>query len=72
MTQDWVRREVDDLDIVARIIKQVVSLGLFMREIWRDQSKVACAEPTQQVVERPSDVVRSGSTSRCHSEVPSP
>jgi hypothetical protein len=63
---------VDDLDIVARIIKQVVGLGLFMREMWRDQSKVTGAELPQQVVERPSDVVRNVSKSRCHPEVPLP
>jgi len=34
--------------------------------MWRDQIKVASAEPAQQVVERPSDVVRSVWTSRCH------
>src|SRR5213592_3949104 len=38
--------------------------------MWRDQTKVAGAEPPQQVVERPSDVVRSVWTSRCHPEVP--
>jgi hypothetical protein len=59
-------REVDDLDIVARIIKQVDVLGLFMREMWRYQSEVAGVEPPQQIVERPSDPIRSVSTSRCH------
>jgi len=38
---------VDDLDIVAWSIKQVVGLGLFRCEMWRDQSKVVAAEPPQ-------------------------
>src|SRR6267142_5713404 len=59
-------REVDDLDMVARIIEQFVGLGLFIREMWRDQSKVAGALPPQQVVERPSGVVQ-----RFHVALPS-
>jgi hypothetical protein len=36
----------------------------------RDQGKVAGAEPPQQIVEWPFDVVRSDSTVRYHPEVP--
>ncbi len=52
--------------MVARIIEQFVGLGLFIREMWRDQSKVAGAEPPQQVVEQPSGVVQ-----RFHVALPS-
>jgi hypothetical protein len=41
-----------------------------MRKMRRNQSKVAGAKPSQQVVEWPSDVVRSVSASRYHPEIP--
>jgi hypothetical protein len=63
---------VDDLDIVAGIIEQIAGPGLLVHEMRRNQCKVAGAEPPQQVVEWPSDVFRSVSTSRCHPEVPLP
>jgi hypothetical protein len=40
-------------DIVARAVEQIVRLGLFGGEIWRDQRIVVGIEPPQQVVVGP-------------------
>ena len=63
-------RKVDDLDIVAGIIEQVVCRSLFVREMRPNQRKVAGAEPPQQVVEGPFWVVRNVSASCSHPELP--
>jgi hypothetical protein len=62
---------MNDLDIVAGIIKQLVGAGLLMREEGLDQGKVAGIQPPQQVVERPIAAVSPFSLSRRHPEMSS-
>src|ERR1700680_1827232 len=57
--------KVDDLDVVARIIKQGAGAGLFVHEVRLNQRKVAGAEPPQQIVVWPP-VSYGLLASRCH------
>jgi hypothetical protein len=48
---------VDDLDVVAGIVEQVVGPGLLQRKMRRDQREVDRAQPPQQVVVGAFDAV---------------
>jgi len=63
---------VNDLDVVAGIIEQLAGRGLFMREVRFDQRKVAGAQPSQQIVERPVDRTSHFTLPRRHPKCPLP
>ena len=63
---------MDDLDIVAGIVEQVVGVGLVLRQMRRDQREIGGVEPPQQIVERPLAGRAVASAPRQHCKFPCP
>jgi hypothetical protein len=61
---------MDDADVVAGVVKQLIGRGLFGHKVRRDQGKITRAQSPQQIVERPVAGIRHWSRSRGHFKVP--